>query len=220
MPLCLNSKYSYFNKFKASLKAAFDEGYLSINYALKVKSFEQAESQREYLTHGELQVLSNTSCKYEVLKNAFIFSCLSGLRWSDINAMIWSEVRDEDNGVSRVNFRQQKTDGVEYLYISSQARGLLGERKHSSERVFKGLKYGAVYNNEIVRWCNRAGISKHITFHSARHTNALLLLENGADIYTVSKLLGHREIRTTSIYAKIVDKKMKEAANLIPEIQI
>lgn len=220
LPLSLNSKYSYFNKFKACLRAAFDEGYLSINYASKTKSFEQAESQREYLTHQELEALANTNCKYDVLKRAFIFSCLCGLRWSDINTMTWSEVRDEDNGVSRINFRQEKTDGVEYLYISKQARGLLGEREYPSARVFKGLKYGAVYNNEIVRWCNRAGISKHITFHSARHTNAVLLLENGADIYTVSKRLGHREIRTTAIYAKIVDKKMKEAANLIPIINL
>jgi integrase len=133
--------------------------------------------------------------------------------------MTWSEVRDEEKDVSRVNFRQQKTDGVEYLYISQQARDLLGERKDPNDRVFVGLKYSAVYNNEIVRWCNRAGISKHITFHSARHTNAVLLLENGADLYTVSKRLGHREIRTTAIYAKIKDEKMKEASNLIPEIR-
>ncbi|RVT71210.1 site-specific integrase [Flavobacterium sufflavum] len=218
--LSLNSKYSYFNKFKACLRAAFDDGYLSINYASKTKSFEQAESQREYLTHQELQSLASTPCKYEVLKKAFITSALSGLRWSDINTLVWAEVRDEDNGVSRINFRQEKTDGVEYLYISKQIRELLGERQLPTERVFKGLKYGAVYNNEIVRWCNRAGISKHITFHSARHTNAVLLLENGADIYTVSKRLGHREIRTTAIYAKIVDQKMKEAANLIPNLKL
>lgn len=217
--LALNSKYSYFNKFKAALRAAFNEGYLSINYASKVKSFEQAESQREYLTFQEVQKLAKTDCKYDVLKRAFLFSCLVGLRWSDINTMTWSEVRDEEKDVSRINFRQQKTDGVEYLYISKQARELLGERKDSMDRVFVGLKYSAVYNNEIVRWCNRAGISKHITFHSARHTNAVLLLENGADIYTVSKRLGHREIRTTAIYAKIVDKKMREASNLIPTLK-
>ena len=219
LPLALNSKYSYFNKFKASLRAAFNEGYLMLNYASKVKSFKQAESQREYLTLQEVQDLSNTKCKYEVLKRAFLFSCLCGLRWSDINTMTWAEVRDEGE-VSRINFRQQKTDGVEYLYISKQARELLGERQGNMDHVFIGLKYSAVYNNEIVRWCNRAGISKHITFHSARHTNAVLLLENGADIYTVSRRLGHREIRTTAIYAKIIDVKMKEASNLIPEIKL
>ena len=219
LPLSQNSKYSYFNKFKAALRNAFDDGYLTINYASKIKSFEQAESQREYLTFDEVQSLAKSECKYPVLKRAFLFSCLSGLRWSDINTLVWSEVRDEGD-VTKVNFRQEKTDGVEYLYISKQARELLGERQNQQDRVFKGLKYGMTYNTEIIRWCNRARVPKHITFHSARHTNAVLLLENGADIYTVSKRLGHREIRTTAIYAKIVDKKMKEAAEMIPELNI
>lgn len=219
LPLSQNSKYSYFNKFKAALRNAFDNGYLTVNYASKIKSFEQAESQREYLIFDELQRLAKAECKYPVLKKAFLFSCLSGLRWSDINTLIWKEVRDEGD-ISRVNFRQEKTEGVEYLYISKQARELLGERQDPQERVFKGLKYGMTYNTEIIRWCNRAAVPKHITFHSARHTNAVLLLENGADIYTVSKRLGHRELRTTQIYAKIVDSKMKEAAEIIPELNI
>ena len=219
IPLSQNSKYSYFNKFKAALRNAFDNGYLTINYAAKIKSFEQAESQREYLTFDELQSLAKAECKYPVLKKAFLFSCLAGLRWSDINTMLWSEVRDE-GGLFKINFRQVKTDGVEYLYISKQARELLGERQDPQDRVFKGLKYGMTYNTEIIRWCNRAAVPKHIAFHSARHTNAVLLLENGADIYTVSKRLGHREIRTTAIYAKIVDKKMQEAAEIIPELNI
>ena len=219
LPLSQNSKYSYFNKFKAALRYAFDNGYLTINYAAKIKSFEQAESQREYLIFDELQRLAKAECKYPVLKKAFLFSCLSGLRWSDINSLIWKEVRDEGD-ISRVNFRQEKTEGVEYLYISKQARELLGERQDPQERVFKGLKYGMTYNTEIIRWCNRAAVSKHITFHSARHTNAVLLLENGADIYTVSKRLGHRELRTTQIYAKIVDSKAREAAEIIPELKI
>jgi len=219
LPLSQNSKVSYFNKFKACLKKAFEDGFLSINYSTKVKSFEQAESQREYLTFDELQSLAKAECKYPVLKKAFLFSCLSGLRWSDINTLMWSEVRDEGE-LSKVNFRQEKTDGVEYLYISKQARELLGDRQAPQERVFRGLKYGMTYNTEIIRWCNRAAVPKHITFHSARHTNAVLLLENGADIYTVSKRLGHRELRTTQIYAKIVDSKAREAAEMIPELNI
>ncbi|MCH7410906.1 site-specific integrase [Belliella sp. DSM 111904] len=88
LPLSLNSKHSYFNKFKACLRSAFEEGYLNINYASRVKSFEQAESQREYLTFSELQPLTNTPSKYKVLKRAFLFSCLTGLNWSDINSLI------------------------------------------------------------------------------------------------------------------------------------
>lgn len=219
LELSQNSKYAYFNKFKASLRRAFEDGYLSIDYGSKIKAFGQAESQREYLTYEELQSLAITDCKYPSLKKAFLFSCLSGLRWSDIQTLVWSEIRDEAD-ISRVNFRQGKTGNVEYLYISKQARELLGERKMPKDRVFVGLRYSMTYNTKIVCWCNRAGISKHITFHSARHTNAVLMLENGADIYTVSKRLGHRELRTTQIYAKIVDSKMKEAAEIIPDLTI
>ena len=218
-PLSQNSKYTYFNKFRAALREAYNESFIQQDVIKSVKTFVQAESLREYLTYSELQSLSNAYCKYPVLKNAFIFSCLTGLRWSDIDKMKWSEVRDEENG-ARVIFRQKKTDSAEYLYISAQARKLMGSQRSPDEKVFKGLKYGAHFNAQILTWCMRAGITKHITFHSARHTNAVLLLENGADIYTVSKRLGHREIRTTQIYAKIIDEKMKAAANMIPELDI
>lgn len=219
LPLAQNSKYTYFNKFKAAIKAGFEDGYITQNPLRLIKSFDQSESQREYLTHSELIALNNASCKYDVLKRAFIFSCLSGLRWSDINTLCWHEVRDEES-ISKLHFRQKKTKSVDYLYISKETRTLLGDRQSNAERVFKGLKYGAHFNAEILRWCMRAGITKHITFHSGRHTNAVLLLENGADIYTVSKRLGHKELRTTEIYAKIVDSKMKESANIIPNINI
>lgn len=218
-PLSQNSKYTYYNKFRASLRQSFEDGYLDTNVIKAIKGFDQGESKREYLTMSELQAMAKASCKYQILKNAFLFSCLTGLRWSDINKLTWSEVRDEDHG-SRIIFRQKKTDGLEYLYISQQARNILGDRQQEIDRVFIGLKYGAHFNAEILRWCMRAGITKHITFHSARHTNAVLLLENGADIYTVSKRLGHKELRTTEIYAKIIDAKMKEAAEIIPEIDI
>ena len=218
-PLSQNSKYTYFNKFRAALREAYTESFIQVNVLKSVKGFEQAGSIREYLTYSELQSMSHAYCKYPVLKSAFIFSCLTGLRWSDIDKLKWSEVRDEDQG-ARIIFRQKKTEGLEYLYISTQARKLLGNRRNPNDKVFKGLKYGAHFNAQILAWCMRAGISKHITFHSARHTNAVLLLENGADIYTVSKRLGHKEIRTTEIYTKIIDEKMKAAANMIPELEL
>tara|TARA_R110000744_G_C19305328_1_gene556139 strand:- start:75 stop:1229 length:1155 start_codon:yes stop_codon:yes gene_type:complete len=223
--LSQNTKHTYFNKFKACLNAAFEEGYLKENFMKKVKGFAMGESTREYLTADELQKLASTHCKLPLLKRAFLFSALTGIRWSDVNKMKWSEVRDEgmdseNTTIFRIVFQQKKTDGVEYLYISKQAREFLGDRKELDNRVFKGLRYSAHMNLQLLRWCMDAGINKHITFHSARHTNAVLLLENGADIYTVSKRLGHREIRTTAIYAKIIDKKMKEAANLIPKLKL
>ena len=95
--LSQNTKHTYFNKFKACLNAAFEEGYLKENLIKKVKGFVMGESTREYLTFDELQKLSDTPCKLPLLKRAFLFSALTGIRWSDVNKMKWSEVREEGN---------------------------------------------------------------------------------------------------------------------------
>ena len=94
----------------------------------------------------------------------------------------------------------------------------MGERRKADELVFVGFKYSAYLNVELRRWALRAGITKDITFHSGRHTFAVLMLDLGAEIYTVSKLLGHKDIKTTQIYAKVLDKKKQEAVSMIPNI--
>ena len=99
--------------------------------------------------------------------------------------------------------------------ISEQAYSLLGERKEQTDKVFKGLTYSAYENKHLAKWIIAAGISKHTPFHSFRHTFAVLQLSKGTDIYTVSKMLGHRELKTTQIYAKIIDQTKREAANKI-----
>lgn len=91
----------------------------------------------------------------------------------------------------------------------------MGEAGKPEAKVFEGLHYSAWSNLKLQQWMMNAGISKTITFHCARHTYATLQLTAGTDIYTVSKLLGHRELRTTQIYAKVIDEKKKEAANKI-----
>jgi integrase len=101
------------------------------------------------------------------------------------------------------------------LPISEQAFSLLGERKKQDDKVFEGLYYSAWHNLKLREWVMKAGITKHITFHCARHTYATLQITLGTDIYTVSKMLGHRHLKTTEIYAKVIDHKKQEAANKI-----
>lgn len=213
--LSQNSKYSYFNKLRAALKQAVKDGIIPHNPAEGVEAFKQGEPEREFLTLEELQAVVKAECEIPQLKTAFIFSCLTGLRWSDINKLLWSEVQHSNDMGYYIRFRQKKTKGAETLPISEQAFGLLGERQDKDERVFKGLKYSAWHNLKLQQWVMRAGITKTITFHCARHTYATLQLIAGTDIYTVSKLLGHRELKTTQVYAKIIDDKKKEAANKI-----
>ena len=182
-----------------------------------VKATRTEDVHREYLTIEELQRLVKTDCSYPVLKDAFIFSCLTGMRWSDINKLTWGEVQEFDGG-TRVVFRQKKTRGLEYLDISEQAVRSMGPRGRAAERVFSGLKYSAWHNLALREWCMKAGITKHITFHCGRHTFAVLQLSLGTEIYTLSKLLGHRELKTTQVYAQIMDEKKREAVNRIPEL--
>lgn len=217
--LSTNSQHSYFNKFRAALKKAFEDNLIPDNPAKGVKGIKPSTPEREYLTIEEVRKIAKTECNYPVLKRAFLFSCLTGLRWSDIQKLKWSEVRNE-NGNSRIIFRQKKTKGLEYLNINNQARELLGEEKEPIERVFEGLKYSAWHNIELKKWILKAGITKDITFHCGRHTFAVIQLELGTDIYTVSKLLGHTELKTTQVYAKIIDQKKVEAVNKFPDIQL
>ncbi|MBD3638515.1 MAG: site-specific integrase [Crocinitomicaceae bacterium] len=213
--LSQNTCYSYFNKVRAALKQALKDGIISKNPAEQVSTFKQGEPEREFLTLEELQAAAKAECDIPILKRAFLFSALTGLRWSDVQKLLWSEIQHSDEMGWYIRFRQQKTKGVETLPISDQARDLLGDEGLAEERVFKGLKYSSWHNMRLQQWMMRAGISKTITFHCARHTYATLQLTLGTDIYTVSKLLGHRELKTTQIYAKIIDEKKKEAANKI-----
>ncbi|MRJ11324.1 site-specific integrase [Ornithobacterium rhinotracheale] len=217
-PLKHGSKYSYLNRFITFLNYAYENGYIVDKSVTKISGFNDRPVQREYLTFDEVQALAKTDCKFPVMKRAFLFSCLTGLRWGDIHKLRWKNIRKQ-NGRHRIHFSQNKTKEIEYLPISNDAFQLLGKRKKDNELVFTNLKYGGTMSMELLRWCMRAGITKHITFHCARHTNAVLLLENGADIYTVQKRLGHKEIRTTQVYAKVLDSKMNEAADLIPNLK-
>jgi integrase len=213
--LAQNSAVSYFNKLKATMKQAYKDGYLQSDLNAKIQPIKQAETQRNFLTIEELNRLVKTECNNPLLKRAAIFSALTGLRFSDIKNLIWGELEYIEGNGYFIQFKQQKTKGVEMMPISEQAFTLLGERKETTGQVFKGLIYSAYLNVQLKQWILRAGITKDITFHCFRHTFATLQLSKGTDIYTVSKMLGHRELKTTQIYAKIIDATKREAADKI-----
>lgn len=216
-PLAQNSKVSYFNKLRACINHAFEEHIIDVNPIRTIEGFKAEEVKREYLTLEEIRKLAATPCNYPILKGTFLFSCLTGLRKSDIEKLTWGEIQ-KFGELTRIVFKQKKTGGQEYLDISPQAEKYLGTRRNDADRVFEGFKYGAWTSLELKRWALAAGITKNLTFHCGRHTFAVLMLDLGADIYTVSKLLGHRELSTTQIYAKVLDKNKQKAVSLVPEI--
>lgn len=123
--LSRNSSHHYFNKVKNYFKKAYKDKLISDNPCERVAYITQSESKREFLTIEELQRLANEECRYPVFKRAFLFSSLTGLRWSDIQKLIWSEVQYSEQTGWGVYFRQQKTDNVDYLPMSDQARSVL-----------------------------------------------------------------------------------------------
>jgi len=212
--LAQNSAASYYSIFKAALKKAFIDGFLTVDIGAKVKGVQEQETRREFLTVDELNKLVETECARPELKRAALFSALTGLRLSDIQKMKWKELVF-DGSQYKLNFTQQKTKGVEYMPISEQAYTICGTPGEPEQLVFSDLPDSAWISKPLERWINKAGISKKITFHCFRHTFATLQLSGGTDIYTVSKMLGHKDLKVTQIYAKIVDATKQKAAQAI-----
>lgn len=213
--LANNSLVGYFNIFKRAIKIAAQEKVLQEDFASNISAIKKTETKREYFTLEELRKLAKAACDLPVMKNAALFSALTGLRYGDIEKLMWSEVYGNENEGYLIRFTQKKTKGVETLPISIDAYVLMGEKKGSSEKIFVPLLYSAWQNQKLQEWVYRAEIYKKVTFHSFRHTFATIQISLGTDIYTVSKMLGHRDLHTTQIYAKIIDKTKREAANKI-----
>ena len=181
------------------------------NNPFRKYKIKQVETQRISLTPEELEVLEQTNLekhKYaEKCLDAFLFSCYTGLRYSDI-------IRIKHDDIISINqdfwlvFLSEKT-GVELriplsLLFNGKALFILQKQKKNSPFIFN-IPDNSNVNKQLSRICSQVGITKKVSFHSGRHTNASLLLYNGVNITTVKKLLGHKNIRTTQIYCNIMD---------------
>ena len=209
-----NTAATYYSIFKAGLKQAFIDGYLTVDISAKIKGIQDQESRREHLSVEELNILAETPCDRSILKRAALFSALTGVRHCDIQKLKWKEIQVDGEQI-RLNFTQQKTKGVEYMPISKQAYQLCGEPRNPEQLVFEDLPDPSWISSPLKRWIKSAGITRNITFHCFRHTYATLQLAGGTDIYTVSKMLGHTNVKTTQVYAKVVDEKKQKTTGTI-----
>ena len=216
-----NSVVAYYSVLRTIINKAYKEGIIPTNPTLEFKlsdKVREEKSRREYLTIDEIKNLASTECKHEIIKQAFMFSCMCGLRVSDIRKLKWGDMQTQGDK-TKIEIKMQKTKEPLYLPISKNALRWLPERQNANDNdLIFPLSHEGSINDNLQRWADAAKIKKHISFHIARHTHATMMLTLGADLYTVSKLLGHTNIATTQIYAKIIDKKKEEAVDLIPDI--
>lgn len=211
--LATNTSALYFAVFKTMVRTLYEDGHIESNVAKDISNIKKRETKREFLSYEELKNLSSTPCSSEILKRAALFSALTGLRYSDIEKLTWQEVYHEGDGKCSIRLVQKKTKEVLIIPISKNAVQLLGDREEAKEKVFKGLLYSRSQTLKIEKWVNDAGIDRKITFHCFRHTFATLQLTLGTNIMTIKELLGHRNIQTTMVYAKVVNSSKQEAAD-------
>ena len=192
------------------------------------------DEKRTAWTLDQLQLLANTPCNIKPqFKEAYFFACFTGLRWSDVNGLTWANIirkRMDDVEQWFVHFEQQKTESVEYFPLSDQAIDILKRREGESPYVFplvketkpKRYRVHSNVNYALKKWAKAAGLDHtKMRFHTGRHSYATNLLEvTNGDLYTVSKLLGHRSIRTTQIYAQVRDKMKVAAVKSLPTLNL
>jgi integrase len=176
-----------------------------------------------YLTAPEVQALANAPIKGELgaeIKQAFLFGCYTGLRISDLKTLAWGDIQRDP---PQINKRQEKTERKAFVPLHNVAWGIIDDKRlhNFKEPVFPALaKSKTNTNKHLKKWAKNAGIEKNIGWHTARHTFAVLSLESGTEIYTLSKLLGHVNVKTTQVYAAATDKMKREAVNALPVIDI
>lgn len=214
-PIAASTRNTYYQIFNGALNAAVRAKRLLRNPFNEMEKSEKPkmpESVRSYMTIEEVRSLIATPMDNERVKSAYLFSCFCGLRISDVKKLKWKDVF-LDHGQYRLAVAMQKTKEPIYLPLSNEALKWMPERgdKTGDDNVFD---LPSTVNTLIKPWAKAAGISKQFTFHTARHTFATMMLTLGADLYTVSKLLGHTSVRMTQVYAKIVNKKKDDAVNL------
>lgn len=218
------AKALYWGVVVTALNRAVKDDIIVANPADKISAQDkpkEGQSTKEYLTKEELEALASTPCKYPDLKNAFLFCCFCALRMCDARKLKWSSIKKTSDGKKQIELVQQKTGAVAYIPLSENALQWLPSKgkKTDDDNVFE-LPHVSTIEKWLGHWGEAAGVKKHITYHVSRHTFGTLTLTYGADLYTVSKLMGHTNIQTTQIYAKIVDENKRKAVELIPKLNI
>ncbi|NEV93461.1 site-specific integrase [Psychroflexus sp. YR1-1] len=195
---------SYFKHFLNVLNQAYEEDVLKEDITKGVKNVKVENKLREYLTLEELTKLWNTPVENSTVKNLCFFCTHTGFRFAEASKLQWEDISKDNSGNYVV--RVYHTKGKKYTLnpISKDAYQLLIDECPEKEGKIFDITYDIAIR-AVKEWVKAAEINKNITLHNFRHTYAVLQIENGTDVFTVSKMLGHKNINTTMIYAKVTD---------------
>ena len=218
-PISQNTASRYLGMFSTALNNAVRQGIIRNNPMKELDAHERIQPKdgtKEYLTIEELRKLMATDSYRPEVKQAFIFACFTGLRLSDMYRFAPMHIFKSPDGQGEyIDMEMQKTEKPVIIPLSEEAKRWLPKPKGREIPFFDIPTTQTVIGRALRKWAEAAGIDKHISFHCSRHTFGTMMLTLGADLYTTSKLMGHTNVQTTEIYAKIVDKKKVAAVSLI-----
>jgi len=205
--LSSNTANTYLVFTMGCVRLAYAAGYIPEDFTGRVAGIPKQKISPHVLNLEELDVLSQSKCNNLMVKSAFLFSCFTGLRLSDVELLKWEKIIVE-NGQHFLKFQQKKTGSFEEMPLCAQAVEILQsvQKLHveyapeGDDRVFI-LPCRTQLGTLLNEWGCRSGLTWRLHFHASRHTFASLALSAGTARFTVSKLLGHRGLRTIDIYA-------------------
>jgi len=210
---------NYFKKFRSVIQRAVKERLIEKDVTREIKVVRSNGLKKDILSLDEIGDLAKAPCGNDQVKRAFLFSLNTGLRFCDVKELTWKNI-DKD----KLNFTQAKTkttssNATLTLDLNKSALNMIGQRGEPGDKVFTLPSHTACLKL-LETWKNRAGIEKHITWHCARHSIAVNLLDNGTDVKTVASVLGHSGLAHVDKYLRVIDERKKQAVNRLPEIEL
>lgn len=201
---------SYYSRFKKMIRHAYRRRLLKINILDNVERKVRGKARKkDILTLLEIKILSDTPTESTEVKKAFLFCCMTGLRWCDVKSLTWKNL-DLNNRFLTIT--QAKTGEVVTNPLNESALKLLPTIGQREQLVFN-LPSADGANKTLKAWIKRAKINKLITWHNSRHSYGTNLILNEVDILTTSKLLGHTSMKHTQRYVKASDEMKQRATD-------
>lgn len=204
--------YNYFKKLKRIIKEATIAKYFKKNPAENILNTKKKSKEKDSLTANDVLTLAQTPCPNDLVRRGFLFSCYTGLRFCDIILLRWENIKD-----GYIDLIQKKTGERVVVQIHDAASKLMGERKNPTDLIFKLPSHTGCLKI-LKKWSAAAEIEQHVTWHVGRVSFACMLFTKDVDPYTVSKLLGHKNIMQTQTYLRLADSKKHDAINKLPKL--
>lgn len=212
--ISINTTIGYLDALRATLNKAVREKIITESPMKEVRLKVQPVI-KEYLSPEDILSIINVETKYKETKNAFLFSCFTGMRKGDMSKLTFDEIRGDN-----IYFIQGKTKKEEFLPLSADALEIIKIQRELHPKTKKVFQVGSKtqIQRELKRILKDVGITRKVTYHSSRHTFAVRSLESGIDSHDVKNFMGHTKIETTEVYLKFATSQKRKVIDRVPSL--